>query len=355
MAVYQIDPITDPRWSELIRRHPDASVFHTQAWLRTLHDTYGYSVFALTEAAPGEPLQNGLVFSHVKSWVTGSRMVSLPFSDHCQPLVDSPDGFAALWSRLEAHAGLSGCRYVELRPLQAISTADSMQLCENAAFRIHLLDLQPDATELYRKFHKKSIQQMLERAEREEITIVHGQSNELLEAFYRLLLLTRRRHGLPPQPRIWFQNLLRHFGNDLECWVAWKGDRALASIITLASPRSVAYKYGASDAQFHHMGAVPALIWRAILSAKSRDAKVFDMGRSDLDNPGLIQFKERWGTKPMHLAYFRTLPRAVSVRRQREAPHIFRSARERLTRQVIANLPDFCLTTAGRLLYRHMG
>jgi hypothetical protein len=243
MAVYLIDPIADPRWPELLHRHPDASVFHTPAWLRTLRDTYGYSAFALTEAAPGEPLQNGLVFSHVRSWATGSRIVSLPFSDHCQPLVDSPDDFAALWLRLEAHAGLSGCRYVELRPLQAISTSDSTQLCENAAFRIHLLDLRPDATELYRNLHKKSIQQMLERAEREGIRIIHGQSNELLDAFYRLLLLTRRRHGLPPQPRIWFRNLLLHFGNDLECWVAWKGDRALAAIITLASPRSVAYKY----------------------------------------------------------------------------------------------------------------
>ncbi len=355
MAVYLIDPIADARWSELLHRHPDASVFHTPAWLRTLRDTYGYSVFALTEAAPGEPLQNGLVFSHVKSWVTGSRIVSLPFSDHCQPLVDSSNNFAALWSRLEAHAGFSGCRYVELRPLQAISAADSKHLRESAAFQFHMLDLQPDTAALYQNFHKSCIQRKLDRAEREKIQIVHGQSGDLLDVFYRLLLLTRRRHSLPPQPRVWFQNLVRHFGKDLEFWTAWQGDRALAAILTLSSTRTVVYKYGVSDAKFHHLGAMPALFWHAIQYAKSRHAAIFDMGRSDLNNPGLIQFKERWGAKPMHLSYFRTMPKAVSTRRQSEAPHIFMSARERLTRQVIANLPDFCLTAAGRLLYRHMG
>lgn len=355
MAFNLIDPTTDPRWPELLQRHPDASVFHTPAWLMALRDTYGYRPLALTEAAPGEPLRNGLVFSHVQSWMTGSRIVSLPFSDHCQPLVDSPEEFSALCSGIEARGRLRGCRYIELRPLHAVSAMDSKQLREGAAFRIHLLDLQPGVTELYRNLHKKSIQQMLDRAEREGIRIVHGQSEELLDVFYRLFLLTRRRHGLPPQPRIWFQNLMRHFGKDLEFWIAWQGDRTLASIITLASQRDVVYKYGASDAQFHHLGAVPSLIWRAILDAKSRDAKVFDMGRSDLDNPGLIQFKERWGAKPTNLVYYRSAPKAVSPRPQREPSHVFSSARERLTKQVLANLPDFCLTAAGRLLYRHMG
>jgi CelD/BcsL family acetyltransferase involved in cellulose biosynthesis len=355
MTVYLTDPTTDPRWPELLQRHPDASVFHMPAWLMALRDTYGYSALALTEAAPGEPMRNGLVFSHVKSWMTGSRIVSLPFSDHCQPLVDSPGNFAALWSRLEARADLCDCRYVELRPLHPVSTTETEQLRESAAFQFHMLDLQPDEGELYRKFHKSCIQRKLDRAEREGVRIVHGQSEELLDQFYRLLLLTRRRHSLPPQPRIWFQNLVRHFGTDLEFWVAWQGDRALAAILTLASPRTVVYKYGASDAQFHHVGAMPALFWRAILYAKSRNAAVFDMGRSDSDNPGLIQFKDRWGAKQMNLVYFRSTPKAVSARPQREASLAFRSAREGLTKQVLANLPDFCLTTAGRLLYRHMG
>ena len=32
-----------------------------------------------------------LCFAEMKSWLTGRRLVSLPFSDHCEPLVDSEE------------------------------------------------------------------------------------------------------------------------------------------------------------------------------------------------------------------------------------------------------------------------
>ena len=35
---------------------------------------------------PDEPLENGFLFCRVESWLTGRRLVSLPFSDHCEPL-----------------------------------------------------------------------------------------------------------------------------------------------------------------------------------------------------------------------------------------------------------------------------
>src|ERR1700741_569503 len=83
----QIDPIADSRWGEFILRHPRASVFHTPEWLSALQRTYGYRpvVFALSH--PGQPLQDGIAFCLVKSWLVGPRIVSLPFSAHARPLV----------------------------------------------------------------------------------------------------------------------------------------------------------------------------------------------------------------------------------------------------------------------------
>src|SRR5580693_4016008 len=91
MNTWQIDPIHDPRWAELVRRHPSASIFHTPEWLGALRRTYGYEPVAITTAPPGEGLRDGLVFCRIRSWLTGARCVSLPFSDHCEPLADSPD------------------------------------------------------------------------------------------------------------------------------------------------------------------------------------------------------------------------------------------------------------------------
>src|SRR5215469_14248266 len=88
---YQFDPTQDPRWAELVNRHPKASVFHSVAWLKALRRTYGYEPVAFTTSSPIGELKNGLVFCRINSWLTGCRLVSLPFSDHCEPLCDSVD------------------------------------------------------------------------------------------------------------------------------------------------------------------------------------------------------------------------------------------------------------------------
>src|ERR1700730_12166707 len=90
MTVYETDPLSDPRWAQFVGRHARASVFHTVEWLKAIQLTYGYRPVVLTTPAPADPLNDGVVFCQIRSWLTGSRMVSLPFSDHCEPLT-SPE------------------------------------------------------------------------------------------------------------------------------------------------------------------------------------------------------------------------------------------------------------------------
>src|SRR3989475_9627397 len=117
MAVYRMDPIGDPRWPAFLEQHPGASIFHTPGWLEALRRTYGYEPLALTTSAPGEPLINGMVFCRIQSWLTGCRLVSLPFSDHCQPLVDDPESLLRILRWLEQGREREEWKYVELRPM----------------------------------------------------------------------------------------------------------------------------------------------------------------------------------------------------------------------------------------------
>src|SRR5262245_41581700 len=87
-GIWAIDPLCDERWAELIASHPSASVFHRCGWLAALQLSYGFEPIAFTTSSPTEPLTNALLFCKVRSWLTGSRLVSLPFSDHCEPLVE---------------------------------------------------------------------------------------------------------------------------------------------------------------------------------------------------------------------------------------------------------------------------
>src|SRR5512145_162618 len=93
-TVSLLDPLTDARWANLLERHPRASVFHSPRWLEALKRSYGFEPIALTTTRRG-PLENGLAVCRVRTWMS-RRLVSLPFSDHCDLLVDSPDDLSAM-------------------------------------------------------------------------------------------------------------------------------------------------------------------------------------------------------------------------------------------------------------------
>ncbi len=143
------------------------------------------------------------------------------------------------------------------------------------------------------------MQRKVRRAEREALSFEEGRSESLLQQFYHLLLLTRRRQQLPPQPLNWFRNLIGCLEDGIGIRVASKDGHPVASILTLRYKDALVYKYGCSDARFSQYGGMQFLLWRAIQKAKQNGQREFDLGRSDCDNPGLVAFKDRWGSKPV--------------------------------------------------------
>ena len=100
-------------------------------------------------------------------------------------------------------------------------------------------------------------------------------------------------------------------GEDVCIRIASKGSQPIAGILTINHGKKMVYKYGGSDAQFNNLGATPMLFWQAIKDAKDAGMEELDLGRSDLDNPGLITFKERWSAVRSTLTTWRT-PAVIS-------------------------------------------
>lgn len=339
--VYELDPVRDPRWGRFVDRRSDASVFHSPKWLRALQSAYSYRPVAVSTDAPGCELTNGLVYCAVSSWLTGGRLVSLPFSDHCEPLVDQPADLERILLSLERKVDQGKWKRIELRPV-LLAPNGSTRLEKSSSYRFHRVDLSPSLAQLLEKCHKDSIQRKLRRAGREGLRYEEGTSAELLEQFYRLLIMTRRRHRLPPQPREWFRALIESFGSDLKIRVVSKGDVAVASILTLAHKKSIVYKYGCSDPAYNSMGGTVLLLWKTIEEAKAAGIQEFDLGRSDIDNPGLITFKHHWGAIESTLSYW-------------SYPHRAAESSTGVAGRLFSMMPDAALQAAGKLLYRHFG
>ena len=345
-CVYEIDPLRDSRWPELISRHPNASVFHTRGWLGALQATYGYAPVVFTTSAPNEHLTNAILFCAVSSWLTGNRFVSLPFSDHCEPLIECAEQFGTLCAHADVLRVREGRKYVELRSANPCLEFGKEFSCAST-YTLHRLDLRPSLSALHNGFHKNCIQRKIRRAERESLTYEAGRSPSLLQQLYELLQLTRSRHHLPPQPFEWFHNLVTCMGKDVCIRIASKAGQPIAGILTISHGKKMVYKYGGSDTEFNNLGATPMLLWQTIKEAKEAGAEELDLGRSDIDNPGLIAFKSRWSAECSTLTTWRTPAVVTSAS--------FEHLRARLAKEVCARLPDRALTLAGRLLYRHIG
>lgn len=351
--LFLIKPLEDTRWDAFVAGSPQSSVFHASGWLEALRLTYGYQPVAITTCAPRDPLKNAWPFCSIRSWLTGARWASLPFSDHCQPLVD-PDTYNHVFlAGIEAILGQNQLAYLEGRPLLPIENVPQFMfpkiLSSRCSYCFHHVDLTPDRDRLFRNCHKDSTQRKIYRAQREHLRYAEGHSPELLDAFFDLQVSTRSRHGYPPPPKEWFKNISRCVGEAAKIRVAYKDRVAVAAIMTLRFNDTIMYKYGGSDPMLNKLGGMHLLLWKTVEEAKEDGLRRLDLGRSDPSAHGLITFKDRWGSVRSHLSYTR-FTRASSPKT------LYQFDKERSAHlRVLANLPKSVVQTIGKVIYRHMG
>lgn len=342
---HSFDPLTDRRWDTFVSSELKSSVFHCKAWLLALHRTYRYEPVAFTTSEPGEALQNAIVFCRVKSWLTGKRLVSLPFSDHCEPLVDSVPQLHTLLGSAQEELAAGGIKYIDIRPLGLEFTEG---VPDGESYFLHVLDLRPSVEELYKKLHGDSIRRKIQRAEREKLELEVGSSESILADFYKLHVITRQRQQLPPHPLAWFRNVLSCLGEDAQIRIARKDGVAVASIFSVGYKQKMVYKYGCSDAHSHNLGGMQLVFWDLIRKAKERGFVELDFGRSECSNSGLVTFKDRWGGQRRLMRYLRYPHRPV-------VPEGNQSALMDLGKKVFSRCPQRVLRLAGNLLYPHVG
>jgi Acetyltransferase (GNAT) domain len=347
--VYEVDPFGDGRWHKLVERHPHASIFHHVGWLNALYRTYGYEPIVFTTSPPTSDLENGMLFCRIRSWVTGNRLVSLPFSDHCAPLGEPDRRFESLLNYLHTARADRGWKYVELRPVSRNfeETLERIGFRPAAKYVLHRVDLEPAVEEIFKRLDKNSVQRRVRHAEKVGLVEICGSSEGLLRDFYQLLVRTRARHSLPPQPYAWFSNLIDCMGEAVDLRLAYMNNLAVAAVLVLHFKGTSYYKYGCSDERLHKLGAMSLLLWRAIVKSKSIGSKVFELGKTDEDHHSLIAFKNHWTPQSDPLTYW-TFPSERSI-------SLNKDWRQELLGRVCAHVPDRMLAAVGTLIYRHAG
>jgi CelD/BcsL family acetyltransferase involved in cellulose biosynthesis len=343
----RIDPVADPAWTEFLGRCAGAEIFHQPLWLELIQAQYGYDLSAqLIRGEDGE-IEAGLPVARIESRLTGKRLVAIPFSDTCSPLVGrdaAPGAGAALGEALAASAAEEGLPLGVHAPLEGVDPS-----CVVRRFVRHELPLGADVAEVEKGFSKNRVVRNVKKARKEGLEFELGRDRAALDGFYRLHLLTRRKLGVPTQPKRFIRRFERLFEGGLG-FVGTVRDEgvAVAAGVFLACDGTLTYKYGASDPAAlgkrpNHLLHAEAIRWGC-----ENGQSLYDMGRSDLDNEGLRTFKSTWGASELDLAY--TYLGAPVPSESDE-----HGARERLIEKTIQRSPAFVGRVAGELLYRHYG
>lgn len=239
--------------------------------------------------------------------------------------------------------------YLEVRPIgdEFAQLGDELGFRPTGQYFRHVIDLQPDYQDLFKTFDKDSVQRRVKHADRVGLIEKRGISIDLLRDFYRLFVITRRRHRVPPPPFMWFRNLVNCEGGAAQILAAYTGDTPIAAVLTLLFKKTAYFKYGCSDARFNRFGATPWLLWKAISAAKASGALQFDMGRTQEENLGLLTFKNHWVPSAKRLTYWRfsdTRPLDKSSAWKLE-----------LSKHLFSHMPNALLILSGKLIYRHIG
>jgi hypothetical protein len=345
-AAHGIDP-GDARWREFLGGSTTATVFHSSEWMQALTTTYGYECRVLVSSDSDGQVTGGLPYCVMKALLSGRRVVSLPFSDYCGPLATSPVQLEQLLIGIKTVLQDACISDLEMRGCGGGGVAHSLGFSPGERFLRHVIELGDGLERVEGRYHKSCVVRKVARARRESVQVVCGTGCDEVEAFYRLLVITRRRHGYPPPPLEWFKCLAKVLPGS--SFVVLKHmNRPVAAIVSLRFNDVVYYKYGASDERFHHLGVMPFLYAYMVKSAFESGALRVDLGRTELSNTGLADFKERFGAVRSEVVYWRYgSPRSSSFAGA--------GALMKMARFVVSKSPRALLPHLGNILYPHSG
>jgi CelD/BcsL family acetyltransferase involved in cellulose biosynthesis len=209
----------------------------------------------------------------------------------------------------------------------------------------HELALSHEPEEVYRRLNRLR-RRLLRRAKTTGVVVRRAtREADLCDVFFRLHVETRRRLGVPAQPRRLFELLWRKVMKP-GCGflsVAYLSSAPIAAAVFLTSHGRIMAKFSATDRVYATSGGMDSVYWNAIEWGCENGYEMFDFGRTEYGNDGLRLFKLSWGVREEPLAYtfFAKEPPAQRGPRLTSAVGL-----------VIRNSPSWMTRAVGHAAYR---
>lgn len=291
LNIKQAQKIDAEAWNGFVEAHLKASVFHRWEW-GNLADLYNHERFYLLVEEGVLPL----VF--IKSFIFGRQLISLPFCEYGGPLVGNVETAKALVKRALEIAKDNRAESVELRGVspQLCSAVENLRfrpLGKNVTFK---LDLSLGKEAVWNGLEGGRVRTAVRKAEKRGVVLVEGKNLRDVEDYYRLRLLTEKRHGSPPHSLAFYQKIWEGFFDKglMKLNFAEYQGRRVAAIILFPFQDKILYWSSVTTDEGRRLEAPTFLVWKAIEWGCQNGFKVFDMGRTRRGT-GVYNYKKSFG------------------------------------------------------------
>lgn len=282
-----IDPSVDGRWDAFVDGHPRGTIYHLARWKEVIGRTFGYAplYWVLEDGAGG--IEAALPLFLVRSILTGNRLVSVPFADHCDLLVRSDEAFDAIMGEVSRSVWGAASRLTRLYLEDSAIDVERRGFELECVYRHHILAIDRPSEAIRSAVLSGSRRTNIRVAERSGVLLSYSNKERDLRDYYHLYVLTRRRHALLPLPFAFFDNVWEQFappGMAYLILARWRG-------VTIAGIMLLRYRdtlFALSNSSMdRHLSCRPndLLWWESIRLAERENLKFFDFGRTSPDMP----------------------------------------------------------------------
>lgn len=293
-------------WDRFVQAHPRGTFFHQIAWKRVMEKTYGYRPYYFL-AARGDRVTGIAPAFLTSSWMTGKRLISIPFAVYGGICAADDATEQALLAHLEQLASDIGAEYIELRNRDGGTKENYIA---NHRYATFTLPITADTEAVYRAF-PKDIRYMIRKAEKANLRTQRG--FDQLEQFYELMTINLRRLGTPAFPRSLFENLVREYPEQVDLTLVYSGNTPVCGGMSFLFRDTLQPYYIGSKEEAKALAANNFLWWQLIKLAAETGHTTFDFGRSKL-NSGNYEFKKKWNPRIELLDY------QIRLLRRKHAP-----------------------------------
>ena len=273
---------------------------------------------------------------HLKHFLLGNTLVSMPFFDLGGVLADDAETENALLSEAINLGEKLKVGTIELRHTKPLSRlADSSNLtidgimqrqfeisrfhpetekinkssqsCSScpkiqAVTKSHkvrmLLDL-PDSSETLMKSFKAKLRSQIKRPIKEGLIAKIGGS-ELLDDFYQVFCINMRDLGSPVHSKKIMQKVLAEFPEKVKIVIVRKEKEPVACSLVIGFKNILENPWASALRNYSRLAPNMLLYWTMLEYACDNGFRYFDFGRST-PNEGTYRFKAQWGSEPVAL------------------------------------------------------